>query len=73
MYIVNNATNIAKILRKYKFLKKKKSFFLVINNIDLYICSVKKIICRQYYRTDLTVQREAMPEAIRRLIQTELK
>lgn len=69
--MVNNIT--AEILIKIQILKNKKTIFLVINNIYLYICSVKKIICRQYYRTDLTVQREAMPEAIRRLIQTELK
>ena len=52
---------------------KKKTIFLVINNIDLYICSVKKIICRHYYRTDLTVKRKAMPEAVRRQIQTRLE
>ena len=39
----------------------------------MYICIVKIIISRHNYRTDLTVQREAMPEAVRRQIQTRLE
>lgn len=36
-YIVNNTANIVKILRKYIFFE-KKLVFLVLNNINLYIC-----------------------------------
>ena len=32
--------------KKIQILKKKKSFFLVINNIYMYICGIDKIISR---------------------------
>ena len=34
---------------KIQIPKKKKAIFLVLNNMYMYICSVKKIICRKYY------------------------
>ena len=57
----------------FKNFENKNRFFLVLYNIDLYICIVKTIISQHNYRTVLTVKRKAMPEAVRRQIQTRLE
>lgn len=71
--MVNIATNIPKIIKEIQILKIIIIIFLVLYNIDLYICIIKIIISQHNYRTDLTVKRKAMPEAVRRQIQTRLE